>query len=183
MGAGARSPRGNQHVPATRYAIGDSLFGMEAYPGREGQLDLVLWNERIRTVIAGDTLIDLGNGLEIPQVGCRKGSQSSRSRAGSGRCSTSPSSSCCRRTATQPTAPLSNASSRLICATTSEIGQRLFRNSTRSRLLLRDRAEPEAAVVVVDHRGQVLEAPVVEEAALRVGAQALERRRAVRAVG
>ena len=55
-----------QLVPATRYAIGDSLFGMEAYPGREGQLDLVLWNERIRAVIAGDTLIDLGNGLEIP---------------------------------------------------------------------------------------------------------------------
>jgi glyoxylase-like metal-dependent hydrolase (beta-lactamase superfamily II) len=39
---------------------------MEAYPGREGQLDLVLWSERIRAVIAGDTLIDLGNGLEIP---------------------------------------------------------------------------------------------------------------------
>jgi hypothetical protein len=55
-----------QLVPATRYAIGDSLFGMEAYPGREGQLDLVLWNERIRAVIAGDTLIDLGKGLEIP---------------------------------------------------------------------------------------------------------------------
>jgi hypothetical protein len=55
-----------QLVPATRYAIGDSLFGMEAYPGREGQLDLVLWSERIRAVIAGDTLIDLGNGLEIP---------------------------------------------------------------------------------------------------------------------
>src|SRR6185312_3602534 len=31
-----------QLVPATRYAIGDSLFGMEAYPGREGELDLVL---------------------------------------------------------------------------------------------------------------------------------------------
>jgi hypothetical protein len=56
----------DQLVPATRYAIGDSLLGMEAYPGREGQLDLVLWNERIRAVIAGDTLIDLGNGLEIP---------------------------------------------------------------------------------------------------------------------
>src|SRR5919204_489491 len=55
-----------QLVPATRYAIGDSLFGMEAYPGREGQLDLVLWSERIRAVIAGDTLINLGNGLEIP---------------------------------------------------------------------------------------------------------------------
>jgi len=56
----------DQLVPATRYSIGDSLFGMEAYPGREGELDLVLWNERIRAVIAGDTLIDVGNGLEIP---------------------------------------------------------------------------------------------------------------------
>ena len=56
----------DQLVPATRYAIGDSLFGMEAYPGREGQLDLVLWSERIRAVIAGDTLINLRNGLEIP---------------------------------------------------------------------------------------------------------------------
>ena len=54
-----------QLVPATRYAIGDSLFGMEAYPGREGQLDLVLWSERIGAVIAGDTLVDLGDGLEI----------------------------------------------------------------------------------------------------------------------
>jgi hypothetical protein len=56
----------DQLVTATRYAIGDSLFGMEAYPGREGQLDLVLWSERIRAVIAGDTLVNLGKGLEIP---------------------------------------------------------------------------------------------------------------------
>jgi len=54
-------------VPATRYAIGDTIFGLEAYPGREGELDLVLWSERLRAVIAGDTLIDLGNGLEIPE--------------------------------------------------------------------------------------------------------------------
>ena len=67
--------------PATRYAIGGSLFGMEAYPGREGQLDFVLWSERIRA-IAGDTLIDLGNGLETPRAGCRKASRSSRSRRG-----------------------------------------------------------------------------------------------------
>ena len=52
-------------MPATRYAIGDLLFGLEAYPGREGQLDLVLWSKRLRAVIAGDTLIDLGDGLEI----------------------------------------------------------------------------------------------------------------------
>jgi len=65
VGPRARSPE-DQLVPATRYAIGDSMFGMEAYPGREGQLDLVLWSERIRAVIAGDTLVNLGNGLEIP---------------------------------------------------------------------------------------------------------------------
>ena len=55
----------DQLVPAMRYAIGDSLFGVETYPGREGQLDLVLWNERIRAMISGDTLIDLGDGLQI----------------------------------------------------------------------------------------------------------------------
>jgi hypothetical protein len=43
----------DQLVTATRYAIGDSLFGMEAYPGREGQLALVLWSKPIRAVIAG----------------------------------------------------------------------------------------------------------------------------------
>lgn len=55
----------DQLVPATRYGIGDSLFGLEAYPGREDPLDLVLWSERIRAVIPGDTLIDLGDGLEV----------------------------------------------------------------------------------------------------------------------
>lgn len=55
----------DQLVPATRYAIGDSVAGLEAYPGREDELDLVLWHERLRAVIAGDTLIDLGKGLEI----------------------------------------------------------------------------------------------------------------------
>jgi hypothetical protein len=58
----------DQLVAATRYAIGDTLLGMQVYPGREGQLDLVLWNERIGAVIAGDTLIDLGKGLEIAQT-------------------------------------------------------------------------------------------------------------------
>ncbi len=55
----------DQLVPATRYAIGETLFGLEAWPGREGELDLVLWSERLRAVIAGDTLVDLGDGLEI----------------------------------------------------------------------------------------------------------------------
>ena len=63
----------DQLVPATRYAIGDTLFGLEAYPGREGELDLVLWNERLRAVIAGDTLLDLGDGLEIKESWLPKG--------------------------------------------------------------------------------------------------------------
>ena len=101
----------DQLVPATRYAIGDSLFGLEAYPGREGQLDLVLWSERIRAVIAGDTLIDLGNGLEIPASWLPEGVTVEQVATGLGRCSTSPSSSSCRPTASPPTARLSNAPS------------------------------------------------------------------------
>ena len=40
--------------------------GIEAFPGRE-PCDLVLWIEDRRTVISGDTLVDFGQGLEIPQ--------------------------------------------------------------------------------------------------------------------
>ncbi len=57
----------DQLVPATRYGIGDTVHGMTAYPGREGELDLVLWHPRLRTVIPGDTLVDLGDGLKIPE--------------------------------------------------------------------------------------------------------------------
>lgn len=38
--------------------------GVEAFVGREHN-DLVLWHEASRVVIAGDTLVDFGNGLEI----------------------------------------------------------------------------------------------------------------------
>jgi hypothetical protein len=56
----------DQLVPAfMRYGIGDTVFGLEAYPGREGELDLVLWSDEFRAVISGDTLVDLGDGLEI----------------------------------------------------------------------------------------------------------------------
>jgi hypothetical protein len=58
-----------------------------------------------------DTLIDLVDGLEIPRAGYRKASPSSRSRSGWSRCSTSPWSTCCRRTASPPTARLSSAPS------------------------------------------------------------------------
>jgi len=40
--------------------------GIEAFPGREPE-DLVLWIEDRRTVISGDSLVDFGQGLEIPQ--------------------------------------------------------------------------------------------------------------------
>jgi hypothetical protein len=47
------------------YSAGDRLpFGIEAFLGREHN-DLVLWIERRRAVIPGDTLVDFGRGLEI----------------------------------------------------------------------------------------------------------------------
>lgn len=47
------------------YAAGDRLpSGIEAYAGREHN-DLVLWNERVGAVIAGDTLADFGTGLAL----------------------------------------------------------------------------------------------------------------------
>jgi glyoxylase-like metal-dependent hydrolase (beta-lactamase superfamily II) len=47
------------------YAAGDRLLiGIEAFPGREHN-DLVLWAESAGAVIAGDTLVDFGRGLEI----------------------------------------------------------------------------------------------------------------------
>jgi glyoxylase-like metal-dependent hydrolase (beta-lactamase superfamily II) len=50
------------------YAAGERLplpVGVEAFPGREHN-DLVLWSESHRTVISGDTLVDFGEGLQIP---------------------------------------------------------------------------------------------------------------------
>ena len=50
-----------------RYAAGDQLpGGIEAWLGREHN-DLVLWIERLGTVISGDTLVDFGRGFEINQ--------------------------------------------------------------------------------------------------------------------
>jgi glyoxylase-like metal-dependent hydrolase (beta-lactamase superfamily II) len=52
---------------AERYAAGDTLpIGLTAFPGSE-PIDLVLWSERHRALIAGDTLIDRGKGLEFPR--------------------------------------------------------------------------------------------------------------------
>jgi glyoxylase-like metal-dependent hydrolase (beta-lactamase superfamily II) len=50
------------------FSAGDRLpVGVEAFPGREPN-DVVLWIENRRAVIAGDTLVDFGQGLEIPLV-------------------------------------------------------------------------------------------------------------------
>jgi hypothetical protein len=51
---------------ALGYRAGDALpFGMDAFPGLE-PIDLVLWVEGHRTLVFGDTLVDVGNGLELP---------------------------------------------------------------------------------------------------------------------
>ena len=48
------------------YSAGERLsVGVEAFPGRLPN-DLLLWVESHRAVIAGDTLVDFGQGLEIP---------------------------------------------------------------------------------------------------------------------
>jgi glyoxylase-like metal-dependent hydrolase (beta-lactamase superfamily II) len=55
------------------FAAGDRLpIGVEAFPGMEPN-DLVLLVESRGTVIAGDTLIDRGEGLEIPANWLREG--------------------------------------------------------------------------------------------------------------
>ncbi len=48
------------------FQAGDQLpVGVEAFPGREPN-DVVLWVESRRALVAGDTLIDRGKGLEFP---------------------------------------------------------------------------------------------------------------------
>jgi glyoxylase-like metal-dependent hydrolase (beta-lactamase superfamily II) len=50
------------------FSAGDRLpVGVDAFPGREPN-DLVLWIERRRALVAGDTLIDRGPGLEFPRT-------------------------------------------------------------------------------------------------------------------
>jgi glyoxylase-like metal-dependent hydrolase (beta-lactamase superfamily II) len=50
---------------ARPFAAGDRLdVGVEVFPGEKPN-DLVLWVESHRAVVAGDTLVDFGNGLEI----------------------------------------------------------------------------------------------------------------------
>jgi glyoxylase-like metal-dependent hydrolase (beta-lactamase superfamily II) len=50
---------------ANKYAAGDRLdVGVEAFPGEKPN-DTVLWVESHGAVVAGDTLVDFGSGLEI----------------------------------------------------------------------------------------------------------------------
>ena len=50
---------------ARPFAAGDRLdVGVEIFPGQKPN-DTVLWVESGRAVVAGDTLVDFGNGLEI----------------------------------------------------------------------------------------------------------------------
>jgi hypothetical protein len=61
-----RAPRRARLHAATRHGgIPDRLdVGVEAFPGQKPN-DVVLWIESHRVVIAGDTLVDFGHGLEI----------------------------------------------------------------------------------------------------------------------
>jgi glyoxylase-like metal-dependent hydrolase (beta-lactamase superfamily II) len=60
-------------LPGQVFAAGDRLpIGVEAFPGMEPN-DLVLLVEGRGAVIAGDTLIDRGQGLEIPASWLREG--------------------------------------------------------------------------------------------------------------
>jgi glyoxylase-like metal-dependent hydrolase (beta-lactamase superfamily II) len=55
------------------FRAGDRLpIAVEAFPGMEPN-DLVLWIESRRALVAGDTLIDRGNGLEFPTDWANKG--------------------------------------------------------------------------------------------------------------
>jgi glyoxylase-like metal-dependent hydrolase (beta-lactamase superfamily II) len=57
---------------------GDRLpVGVEAFPGMEPN-DLVLWIESRRALVAGDTLIDRGDGLEFPADWASKGAIAER---------------------------------------------------------------------------------------------------------
>ena len=55
-------------MPAQRFVAGDRLpFGVEAFPGREPPFDVLLRLESHGAVAIGDTVIDRGRGLELPE--------------------------------------------------------------------------------------------------------------------
>ena len=60
-------------LAAQIFGAGDRLpIGVEAFPGMEPN-DLVLWIEGRRALVAGDTLIDRGQGFEFPRDWANKG--------------------------------------------------------------------------------------------------------------
>lgn len=60
-------------TPGHVFVAGDRLpGGVEAFPGMEAN-DLVLWVESRRALVAGDTLIDRGQGLEFPTDWANRG--------------------------------------------------------------------------------------------------------------
>jgi glyoxylase-like metal-dependent hydrolase (beta-lactamase superfamily II) len=65
--------RAGDGVEAHLFVGGDRLpIGIRAFAGREHN-DVVLWVEERGAVIAGDTLVDFGRGLEIPAEWLRPG--------------------------------------------------------------------------------------------------------------
>jgi hypothetical protein len=65
--------RADDAVESHLFVAGDRLpVGAEAFHGREKN-DVVLWLEDHRTVVAGDSLVDFGRGLEIPTAWLREG--------------------------------------------------------------------------------------------------------------
>jgi len=60
------------------FSAGERLpVGIQAFPGMEPN-DLVLWIESRRALVAGDTLIDRGRGLEFPRDWASKGAIAER---------------------------------------------------------------------------------------------------------
>ncbi len=60
-------------VEGQAFRAGERLpVGVEAFPGMEPN-DLVLWIESRRALVAGDTLVDRGRGLEFPADWANKG--------------------------------------------------------------------------------------------------------------
>ena len=96
-------------VPGIVFRAGDRLpVGVEAFAGFEPN-DLVLWVESHRVVVAGDTLVDRGSGLELPGDWLREGVRSRRSRKVCVRSSSCRSSTCSRPTEARSTAMRSRA--------------------------------------------------------------------------
>ena len=48
------------------FTAGERLpVGVEAFPGREEPFDLMLWVESRKALVAGDSLVDRGHGVEL----------------------------------------------------------------------------------------------------------------------